>query len=236
MMTKGISQHGKRILESLAEGCRFRRADDVWTAGTTSVPDAAVRELERFNLVARVAGGQIRLTAAGEAWSARKGAPVASNRLLIERGLIEEEDPSDGTRRRTVRSVTVNLGESPLGWLMARGMISERQFAAGERLRADWTLAGLGPRVTMRWDPSPASGKGMPHDRTDPTLAQISARQRFDGAVAHAGSGLSDILWRVICAGEGLSSAEGALGWPKRAGKLVLGLALDRVADFYAIA
>ena len=118
---------------------------------------------------------------------------------------------------------------------MARGMIGERQFAAGERLRADWTVAGLGPRVTMRWDAAPTGAKGMPYDRMDPTLAQISARQRFDGAVAQAGSGLSDILWRVICAGEGLASAEGALGWPKRAGKLVLGLALDRVADFYGI-
>ncbi|MEO8724228.1 MAG: DUF6456 domain-containing protein, partial [Sphingobium sp.] len=46
----------------------------------------------------------------------------------------------------------------------------------------------------------------------------------------------SDILWRVVCAGEGLSAAEQALGWPTRAGKLVLTLALDRVADYYRMA
>lgn len=233
-MSRTISQHGRNILEALGEGRRFRHTGEEWASGALYVPDSAVRKLERFNLIALIAGGQLRLTAAGEAWNARKRSRGQSNRLLVERGLVEEES-RDGVRRGRVRSVTVNLGESPLGWLMARGMISERQFAAGERLRVDWTLAGLGPRVTMRWDASPLGSKGLPQDRLDPTLAQISARQRFDGAVAHAGSGLSDIVWRVICAGEGLAAAEGALGWPKRAGKLVLGLALDRVADFYRI-
>jgi hypothetical protein len=32
-----------------------------------------------------------------------------------------------------------------------------------------------------------------------------------------------------------MREAETALGWPARAGKLVLGLALDRVAEFYRI-
>ncbi len=50
-----------------------------------------------------------------------------------------------------------------------------------------------------------------------------------------AGPGLSDILWRVACAGEGLPGAERALEWPARSGKLVLKLALDRVAVFYRI-
>jgi len=222
------------MLAELGKGRGFRRDGDDWRSGGIRIPEAAVAELERFNLVARIAGGRLRLTPAGEAWHVRRDSSAPASRLLVERGLTEREDGAEDAPRRR-RSVTVNLGESPLGWLMARGMISERQFAAGERLRADWTLAGLGPRVTMRWDASPTGGKGMAHDRMDPTLAQISARQCFDGAVAHAGSGLSDILWRVVCAGEGLASAEGALGWPKRAGKLVLGLALDRIADFYRI-
>jgi hypothetical protein len=46
---------------------------------------------------------------------------------------------------------------------------------------------------------------------------------------------MSDILWRVVCAGEGMRDAETALGWPARAGKLVLKMALDRVATFYRI-
>ncbi|MEO7469628.1 MAG: DUF6456 domain-containing protein, partial [Sphingobium limneticum] len=64
----------------------------------------------------------------------------------------------------------------------------------------------------------------------------LAARDRFDGAIKAAGPGLADILWRVACAGEGLVAAEKALGWPSRAGKLVLTLALDRVATWYRVA
>ena len=67
------------------------------------------------------------------------------------------------------------------------------------------------------------------------TLAEVAARQRFDGALRAAGKGLEDILWRVVCACETLPAAEKALEWPARSGKLVLRLALDRVADFYRI-
>lgn len=81
------------------------------------------------------------------------------------------------------------------------------------------------------------SGARENHRRCGPPPGekQIAAKQRFDGAIAAAGKGLEDVLWRVVCAGEGLPQAEKALGWPVRSGKLVLQLALDRVADFYRI-
>lgn len=137
-------------------------------------------------------------------------------------------------RRGTGRSVTVNLAESPLGWLRARGHLSARQFDAGEQLRADWERAQLAPSVTMRWDSSLA-GTGSREAALDPTEQQFAARRRFDRAVAAVGPGLTDILWRVVCAGEGMRDAEQALGWPARAGKLVLCLALDRLADHYGM-
>ena len=154
-------------------------------------------------------------------------------RILAERELTSE-GPSTRPARRGKRSVTVNLAESPLTWLHARGHLSDRQFDAGERLRADWEFAQLSPSVTMRWDPVRTKGSG---DRgLSPTERQLAAKQRFNGAEAAAGPGLSDILWRVVCAGEALADAEKALSWPARSGKLVLRLALDRVADFYRIA
>ena len=60
-------------------------------------------------------------------------------------------------RARRGRSVTVNLAESPLAWLAARGLVDARQVEAGERLRADYEMASLGPSVTMRWEPSPVA-------------------------------------------------------------------------------
>jgi hypothetical protein len=157
-------------------------------------------------------------------------------RELVERAIEDGHVVAKRSATRGPRSVTVNLAESPLTWLHARGHVTARQCEAGERVRADYEMAALGPRVTMRWDAAPAArGRRGPPQGLDPTLAQISAKRRFDGAVAAAGPGLADILWRVVCAGEGLVAAEKALGWPSRAGKLVLGLALDRVADHYGL-
>lgn len=157
----------------------------------------------------------------------------------MRRTLVERELTSEGPRRAPARaggrSVTVNLAESPLTWLHARGHLTDRQFDAGERLRADWEFAQLAPGTTMRWDVVRISGQGGERG-LNATERQISARARFDGAAAAAGPGLSDVLWRVVCAGESLPDAEKGLGWPVRSGKLVLRLALDRVADFYRLA
>ena len=158
-------------------------------------------------------------------------------RLLVERSIdagITSESDSELTRPR--RTVTVNMAESPLGWLFARGLVTRRQYDAGERLRADWERAQLSPRVTMSWDAAPlAPGRGGSAPAPDLAGAQIDAKRRFDDAIEAAGSGLADILWRVVCAGEGMRDAEHALGWPARAGKLVLTFALDRVAAYYRI-
>ena len=155
----------------------------------------------------------------------------------MQRQLVERELTSEGPATRPPgrgrRAVTVNLAESPLTWLHARGHLTDRQYAAGERLRRDWEAAQLSPGITMRWDPVRVKGTA------DPGLSgserQLAAKARFDGALALAGSGLSDVLWRVVCAGEALAEAERALEWPVRSGKLVLKLALDRVADFYRL-
>lgn len=160
-----------------------------------------------------------------------------TNRLLAERPL-----PRDGAERkrtaqvrRAARTVTMNLAESPLGWLKARGLIDRRQFDAGEQLRADWEWAHLPPSVTMRWDAAPAGDGGGPVEPEDLTVAQLAAKRRFEEAAAAVGTGLCDILWRIVCAGEGMRDAERALGWPARAGRLVLAMALDRLADHYRL-
>ena len=157
-------------------------------------------------------------------------------KLMIERAFgasPRSGGASGGDRTRPARSLSVNLAESPLGWLYARGHISERQFLAGERLRWDWERAQLDPQVTMRWDAAPTQRGCGGGASFDPCASQLAARDRFTAAVRGAGPGLSDIVWRIICAGEGMRQAETALGWPARAGKLVLGLALDRIADHY---
>ena len=167
---------------------------------------------------------------------------MKTERKQRNRLLAEMPEPRDGTergkggRRPAPRTVTVNLAESPLGWLRSRGHVSERQFAAGEQLRIDWERSGLPPRVTMNWDsPPPDRSPRGPAGPVGATHVQLAARRRFDSAVKSLGPGLRDIAWRVLCSGEGMREAESALGWPARAGKLVLTMALDRLADHYRL-
>lgn len=138
--------------------------------------------------------------------------------------------PTDAVDREVV---TVNMTESPLAWLARRGMLTVEQMAAGERLRADHYRSGLGVRVTMQWSPVSGSGAGSGAGAADQAIRAIEAKRRFDTAMAAVGKELSDILWRVVCEGEGISEAEKGLGWPARAAKLVLGMALDRLVEHY---
>ena len=120
------------------------------------------------------------------------------NRDLVERELTSRRAaPARRRARRRRRSVTVNLAESPLTWLHARGHLDDRQLDAGERLRADWERAQLAPAMTMRWDAVRIGGSG--DGGLSPSERQIAAKARFDGAVAAAGRG-----WRTCC---GASSA-----------------------------
>lgn len=159
--------------------------------------------------------------------------------IFIERPLPPRQDPRKSARGRATAKSDVgklNLAESPLGWLRARGYLSQRLFAAGDQLRADYERADLASRTTMDWDASPLVKQGRGANRQEnETAAMVDAKRRFDGAIAHAGPGFTDILWRVVCACESLPQIEGRFGWPPRSARVVLSLALDRVADYYRI-
>ncbi|WP_397581647.1 DUF6456 domain-containing protein [Sphingorhabdus sp.] len=149
-------------------------------------------------------------------------------RMLVEHPHAE----SPGTQR----IVTINLSESPLSWLHARGHLSNRQMLAGETLRGDYESAALGPHITMTWENIPRSrrkrGASMALNRTE---RMMQSKHRFDSALIALGPDLSDIAWRVICVGESVPIAEREMSWPVRSGKLVLKIALDRLAAFYRI-
>jgi hypothetical protein len=155
-------------------------------------------------------------------------------RPLAERPIIEADN--ENARRKAVRTVTVNLAESPLSWLHARGLLTDRQLLAGEKLRTDYETAAMGSSVTMQWENIPLSRqkRGAPSG-LNRTERMISAKRRFDCALSALGPDLSDIAWRVICAGETMPIAEREMAWPVRSGKLVLRIALERLAGFYRL-
>lgn len=137
-------------------------------------------------------------------------------------------------------AVDVNTAESPLTWLFhrrdAKGarLISEIEFAAGERLRRDFETSAHSPRLTMRWDTEPR-GDGRHFGLLAASEPALAARDRVHAALTAVGDDLAQILMKVCCLDSGLEAAERALGWPQRSGKLVLKIALGRLAAHYGL-
>ena len=139
-----------------------------------------------------------------------------------------------------------NLDESPLAWLARRRdkggqpMISASQFNAGEQLRADFTRSQLGPRITSNWSGFLSGGggggrRGPAGHGVDIADHVVASRQRINQAMAAVGPELAGILLDVCCYLRGLEHLEKAAGWPQRSGKIVLQIALQRLARHYGL-
>ncbi|WP_145395735.1 DUF6456 domain-containing protein [Paracoccus sulfuroxidans] len=144
-------------------------------------------------------------------------------------------DPEDGQRRRT----RVNIAESPLLMLARRRESDGKPFlapelvAAGERLREDYELAQMGPRVTQNWDAFLTSGIDVSRHGSRHNGGSDGARNRVAAALRELGPGMDDICLRVCCFLEGIEMTERRLGWSARSGKIVLRLALMRLDRHY---
>lgn len=135
--------------------------------------------------------------------------------------------------------VVVNDSESPLAWLArrkgrdGRAMIGPDQFIAGERLRADFTRGHMTPRITSSWSGiGRTRGSGGGGEMTDLIVA---SRQRVRLALDACGPEFSGLLLDVCCFLRGLEDIERERGWPSRSAKVVLQLALDRLARHYGL-
>jgi hypothetical protein len=160
--------------------------------------------------------------AAGRDFLARESGGFAAQHRQMQDQVLE------GT------AVKVNVGESPLARLKGRGLVDGVQFAAGEKLRRDFTLAQLTPRMGVNWEAPVVSGsRGAGADSISDIA--MAARQRLNRALAAVGPGLADLLFDVCCHLMVLEIAEDSRGWAKRSGRVVLKIALDRLADHYGM-
>ena len=136
--------------------------------------------------------------------------------------------------------VLANLSESPLAQLVRRKtksgapFLTEREYEAGERLRADYTRGQIMPRLGANWVASVASGRrasgGGIAELTD---AALGARRRVEDAIAAVGPELSGVLIDICCFLKGLELVESERGWPVRSAKVILKTALGVLARHY---
>jgi hypothetical protein len=135
----------------------------------------------------------------------------------------------------------VDERESPLLWLHrrigkdGRPQISDAEFAAGERFRADLTRARMLPRTTMNWDAAltPDERGPGPRDPAGASDAAIAARQRVRRACEQLGPELSGLAIEVCGFLKGLDLIERERRWPARSAKVVLRVALAALASHY---
>lgn len=180
---------------------------------------------------------------------------MALKRFLAEEealrvGMAEGADPfseqhrdwsrrnaSNDTNRK--RGIRYNAAESPLLALARRRekngkpFLSPELVAAGERLREDFELAHIGPRVTQNWDRFLTAGGRGEFSSSGGEGGSSQARERVVAALKELGPGLGDVALRTCCFLEGMERIEQTMGWSARSGKIVLRIALMRLCQHY---
>lgn len=168
---------------------------------------------------------------------AEAATPFADQHRLWATREIDAPGGGDGPRR-----MRYNLAESPVAVLGRRRDKDGKPFLepelmqAAERLREDFELAQMGPRVTQNWDRFLSGGADRGGFQGDGGLAEgpARARDRVGAALRDLGPGLGDVALRVCCFLEGIETAEQRMGWAARSGKIVLRIALMRLHRHYS--
>jgi hypothetical protein len=238
-MKRGQSSAAARVLEALsrdAEGRLLARDGVYELQGTSNVRMAAadVRQLLSRGLLTEAEPGRLAASEAAAAWLKRRASDALPFRM--QHGAVEQSRLADGS----AAEVLVDIAESPIGVLArsTRGgapWLQPHAVGAAERLRRDFEIGRLQPRITANWSASVATRRrsgdaaGLGHL----TEMAVAARRRFDRAMLAVGPERSGVLVDVCCFLKGLEIVERERQWPARSAKLVLRLALDSLARHY---
>ena len=133
-----------------------------------------------------------------------------------------------------------NQKESPLLWLARRknsqgiAHVSPAQLLAGERLRQDYTQAGMTPKMTANWSGLPVAGP-VTASGLHESERMLDARQRVRSALEACGSSQAGLLLDICCFLKPLEQVERDRGWRARTGKYALVKALICLAQHYGL-
>jgi hypothetical protein len=190
--------------------------------------------------------GWVRSDANGATWTLSSAGRAHLRRLLSRApdGLVRPAPAKVQDNTQRAARPGFDPMESPVAWLSRRRdkdgqpLVSPAQLDAAERLRADFWFAGMTPRVTTNWSAALtgcATRRSAPGSSIELHDATIAAGERVRLALRAVGPELSGILIDVCCHLKGLEQVERDAGWPQRSGKLILQLALTRLARHYGL-
>ena len=245
VVSRGAEKEAETLLQALcaAPGARLVAGEDgrygVWSEAARrpqDVSDRQVRAMLAQGLLEEVGGGGLAATRAAAAWLKRRSGEAPFRAQHDEIGRVRVPDGSN-------RTALANLDESPVAALARRAgrggkpWLESHAAAAAERLRRDFEIGRLQPRVTANWSASVSDGRraGDNSGLADLTDMALGARMRFDRAMQAVGPEMSGVLVDVCCFLKGLETVERERQWPARSAKLVLRLALERLARHYGL-
>ncbi len=245
-----LDETAHRLLEALATPAAYAWMSDGPSASAlvvtgsrngvsvriASAPDIAGEALASAGLAVWDRSGsrpRLHITDAGRAKLRRASVGTSEEAFRVQQSLIE--------RRRVAHEglsveVAVNVQESPLAWLASRkgrggkALVEPFLLEAGERFRRDLTAGQIMPSVTANWSVVSSTGANIGMTYSDLVIA---ARQRVDRALVAVGPEFSGILIDVCGFLKGLEAIEADHNWPARSAKVVLGMALAKLARHY---
>ncbi|MBC7132640.1 MAG: helix-turn-helix domain containing protein [Roseovarius sp.] len=244
-----LRQEARRVLRRLCErGALLAVAAEMDKA-------VVVRETEAGTTRTAVVDRDVAEALALKAWIACDAPGRISRYHVTARGraalgeiLAEEANAATGLREpatiltddeTAARPARLAPSDTPLAALARRREKDGTPFLtpdlvrAGERLREDFELAQMAPRMAQNWDhflTHVDDGGAVP----EPTgYGAEAARARLIGALRDLGPGLGDVVLRCCCYLQGLETAERKMGWSARSAKIVLRIALCRLKRHY---
>lgn len=241
-----------RILTKLVKRPQILSKDDTGGYNGSGTGSAAIRippilvrcALERGLLM--VVGDSLQITDATASWlrrgnTSKSFAVNIDDRFTAQHWQLEEREIFDDCGGLT--KVRMNVEVSPLLSLyrqrdkFGERFLSDNEFAAGEKLRNDYVCSNMGKMSGSNWT-------GIARDKSvarsvsqsdDGNIRAIDAKRRVMGALASVGSMLDRVLFSVLLREQGLNSLEMNYQWPNRSAKVVLKIALAKLAAHYGL-
>ncbi len=222
----GIVERAVAQAFTLKDWIQCRRPGRVSTYEITSAGRSALRRMIEDEDQRRQDG-----MAGGHGMAEAGGVFAGQHRVWGERQVMDDDGP---------RRLRYNLAESPVSVLGRRRDKDGKPFLesplieAAERLREDFELGQMGPRVAQNWEKFLTGGdRGSFRPDGGAGEGPGQARNRVAAALRDLGPGLGDVALRVCCFLEGIEAAERRMGWAARSGKIVLRIALMRLRRHY---